>query len=163
MSEKWVKRTALWLLVIAVAGVIFYFSSMDGPESMEFSKGFTYMFMRLLYPNYDEMTPKEQKAVYKTFVVIVRKAAHFTEFAALGFSIWLLIQDFKVRRAGLWAWGIGTLYACTDEIHQAIKGTRTPALTDVGIDSAGVLFGTMMIIGLFYFIEKIVRRVKGSK
>ena len=158
MTKKKIIRVLLWMLVLLTASVIFSFSSMNGPESMEFSDGFTYWFMRLFHPDYEQMPPEEQEAVYQLFVFIVRKTAHFTEFAALGFSLWLLIHDYQVRRAALWSWCIGTLYACTDEIHQALIGTRTPALMDVGIDSAGVLFGTLFIFGVFCFAKKLEKK-----
>ncbi|MBR3018981.1 MAG: VanZ family protein [Clostridia bacterium] len=148
------KRIALWLLVIAITGVIFFFSSMEGPESMDFSNGSTIWFIRLFHPDYEQMPPEEQEEIYQLFVFIVRKTAHFTEFAALGFSLWQLLHDYQVRRAGLWSWVIGTLYACLDEIHQGFVGTRTASLTDVGIDSAGVLFGTLFIYCVFRFVEQ---------
>ena len=154
MDKKRVRRILLWLLVIVIAGLIFFFSSMDGPESIEMSDGLTYWFMRLFHPDFPDMPPEEQEALYTLYVLIVRKAAHFLEFAALGFSLWLLLHDYQIRRAGAWSWGIGTLYACTDELHQALTGTRTPSLTDVGIDSAGVLCGTLFISLIFYLIGR---------
>ena len=153
-KKQRVKRTALWMLVITIAGAIFFFSSMNGPESMELSNGFTYWFMRLFHPDYEQMPPEQKEAVYSLFVLIVRKGAHFTEFSALGFSLWLLIHDYGLRRSVLWSWVIGTLYAGTDEIHQAIVGTRTPALTDVGIDSAGVLCGTLFIFLIYLIVAR---------
>ena len=145
-----VRRGLLWLLVISVAGVIFFFSSMDGPESMEMSSGFTTWLMRRFHPDYDLLAPEKQEEIYQLFVFIVRKTAHFTEFAALGVSLMLLIHDYSLRRGPLWAWGIGTLYAGTDELHQLFKGTRTPSLRDVGIDSAGVLFGVLFVSLLLF-------------
>jgi VanZ family protein len=79
---------------------------------------------------------------------------HATEFAALGAALMLLIHEYALRRGLLWAWGIGTLYAGTDELHQLFKGTRTPALRDVAIDSAGVLFGVLCVALLLYIIDR---------
>ena len=154
MTTKRARRAALWLLVIAVAGALFFFSSMDGPESMELSSGFTYMFMRLFHPDFEQLPPEEQEAIYSLFVFIVRKAAHFTEFAALGLSLRLLTNEYRLRWATLWSWSIGTLYACTDELHQYFKGTRTPSLRDVGIDSAGVLFGALFVLLVLFMMDR---------
>ena len=145
------KRILLWGLVIFVAGMIFCFSAMKGPDSMELSNGFTYWFMGLFYPDFESMPPERQRQIYDLFVFIVRKTAHFTEFAALGMSLLLLLREYRLRRAAFWAWGIGTLYAGTDELHQYFNGTRTPSLRDVGIDSAGVLFG-VLVIALFSYL-----------
>ena len=155
MMTKHMKRIMLWLVVFAVAGMIFFFSSMDGSESMKMSNVFTDWFVRLFHPDYDTLPPEKQQEIYSLFVFIVRKAAHFTEFAAFGASLILLIHEYQLSRAVLWAWGIGTLYALTDELHQLLIGTRTPSLRDVCIDSAGVLFGTLAIMFVFFCIERI--------
>ena len=109
VKKQQVKRGILWLLVIAVAGAIFFFSSMDGPESMELSSEFTDWLMRRFHPDYDLLAPEKQEEFYQLFVFIVRKTAHFTEFAALGAALMLLIHEYALRRGPLWAWGIGTL------------------------------------------------------
>ena len=155
MTTKHLKRIMLWLAVFAVAGMVFFFSSMDGPESMKMSSGFTDWFMRSFHPDYDALSPEKQQEIYSLFVIIVRKAAHFTEFTALGAALILLIHEYQLRRGALWAWGIGTLYAATDELHQYFIGSRTPSLFDVGIDSAGVLFGTLAITFVFFCIASI--------
>ena len=149
-----------WMLVIAVAALIFFFSSVDGPASMKMSEGLTFWFMRLFHPDYDMLTPEKQQEIYKLFVFIVRKAAHFTEFAAFGASLMLLLHELCVRRGVLWSWVIGTLYAGTDEFHQYCIGTRTPTLRDVAIDSVGVLFGSLVIVFLFFLVARILEKKK---
>ena len=57
-----------WMLVIAVAALIFFFSSVDGPASMKMSEGLTFWFMRLFHPDYDMLTPEKQQEIYKLFV-----------------------------------------------------------------------------------------------
>ena len=150
-----VKRLFLWILIILTAGLIFFFSSMKGPESMELSNGFTFWFMHLFHPDYESFSPEKQKQIFELFVFIVRKTAHFTEFAALGISLMLLLREYRLRHAAPWAWAIGTVYAGTDELHQYFNGTRTPSLQDVAIDSAGVLFGVMIIVLLCFLIIQI--------
>ena len=158
MKNKRVRRMLLWALVITVAGLIFYFSSMNGPESLEISDGFTFWFMRLFYPDMEAMALEEQNRIYYQFAFFVRKAAHFTEFAALGLSLRLLVREYNLRRGLLWAWVIGTLYAGTDELHQAFVAARGPSLRDVGIDSSGVFFGALMVGFLIYLLGIIKRK-----
>ena len=144
-KKQRVKRTALWMLVITIAGVIFFFSSMNGPESMELSNGFTYWFMRLFHPDYEQMPPEQQEAVYSLFVLIVRKGAHFTEYLFLGVSLFLTVRDLR-KRASFWIpWAIGTLYAITDEVHQYFVPGRSCELRDVLIDACGVAAGVVIV------------------
>lgn len=48
-----------------------------------------------------------------------------------------------VSSRGLWsgAWLLATAYAASDEFHQIFVPGRTPKVTDVMLDSAGVLLG----------------------
>lgn len=70
---------------------------------------------------------------------LIRKAAHFTEYAALG---WLLgwqgaMAGKRPRRAFL----LGAVCACLDETIQIFAPNRGPGLADVLLDSFGVLAG----------------------
>ena len=110
---------------------------------------------------------------------IVRKTAHFTEYAAFGASLFatagaflgrkLLAQgdpsaDTKkdtaltrcLRILFFIAWSAGVLYAATDEIHQLFVPGRYGQWTDVAIDAAGVALGAM--ICLLVRRTKIVRK-----
>ena len=99
--------------------------------------------------------------------LIVRKAAHFTEFMALGICLSLNARDWADQRdrkypdIGLLAiiWALGTAYAVTDEIHQLFVPGRACALADVFIDSAGVLAGIVLLAAavkarVFLYTEK---------
>ena len=134
----------LWLLVIAVAVMIFYFSTQGGEESMQTSGGIVTSLLRLFIPDFDRMSFREKKAIYTQLQYLVRKGAHFTEFAMLGASLRLLLHALGVRWPVLIAWAAGTLYACTDEWHQMIIGTRTASWRDVALDSAGVLTAVLV-------------------
>ena len=75
---------------------------------------------------------------------ILRKAAHFTEFLALGMTLfWLFSMLRKSRKAALLS---GIAAACIDEIIQAFVPERAPRLLDVGIDSMGVLTGMILLM-----------------
>jgi len=68
----------------------------------------------------------------------LRKLAHAAEYAVLGA---LLMR--ATGRAGL-AFGLGALYAVSDEIHQAFVPGRTGASLDVAIDAIGVALGIVL-------------------
>lgn len=75
---------------------------------------------------------------------ILRKAAHFTEFLGLGMTLFWL---FSMLRKG-WKPALlsGIAVACIDETIQAFVPERAPRLTDVGIDSLGVLTGMLLLM-----------------
>lgn len=143
-KRKWLIRF-LWLLVIAVAAMIFYFSSQNGEESAQTSTGLAVFVMRLLVPGFDGLSAAERAAYFNRLVLFVRKAAHFTEFAMLGASLRLLFHALALRWPVLIAWAAGTLYACTDEFHQMFVEGRGAMWQDVCIDSAGVLAAVVLV------------------
>jgi VanZ family protein len=71
---------------------------------------------------------------------IIRKCAHFTEYFI--FSL-LVLRGFRAGEKGTrLRWALLTLlivagYASLDEFHQSFVPGRTPAVTDVGIDTTG--------------------------
>ena len=74
---------------------------------------------------------------------LLRKIAHFSEFCTLGILLyWLFVtMNKKKRTAGLLTAACGCTVACVDEMLQHFSAGRAPRLTDVAIDSAGVLVG----------------------
>jgi len=68
--------------------------------------------------------------------MLVRKAAHFTEY---GILFWLLVRGPMARRPYL-ALMLCVAYALTDEGHQVFVPGRTASLYDVALDSTGALF-----------------------
>jgi VanZ family protein len=69
---------------------------------------------------------------------ILRKGAHTTEYAILGFLL--------VRALGreLPAFLAGVAYAATDEFHQHFVRGRHASPVDVAIDAAGVAIGVLV-------------------
>jgi VanZ family protein len=75
---------------------------------------------------------------------LLRKVAHFTEFACLGgLFTWLFSM---LRRPVMLALGCGLLAACVDETIQIFVPNRGPSVFDVGIDTAGVAVGVTLLL-----------------
>lgn len=146
------------LLVLAVMVVIFLFSAQPAEDSSELSGSVLHFLARLLVPDYDQLTAAQWAVLREKWSFAIRKAAHFTEFAALGLSWRLLLDQLGRRRpillALLWAWLLATVYAATDELHQLFVPGRGPAVTDVCIDSAGALCGALLMTLLLWLIRR---------
>lgn len=131
-------------------GVIFYFSAMPVRQSSGKSDGWVTRLIKLFMPDFKTLPAARQKQIKQTVSFLVRKTAHILEFAALGFSLRLHLGALRrhrpIRRAWLWAWGFGTFYAATDELHQFLVPGRGPRLYDVGIDCAGVILGVLFFL-----------------
>ena len=105
----WNGRAGRWLPVVLWAGVIFALSSIP---SLGTGLG--------------------------TWDLVLRKAAHVTEYAVLGA---LLVR--AVAEAP--AFVLGVAYAVTDEVHQSFVDGRAGTPLDVTIDAAGVLAGIALV------------------
>ncbi len=130
------KRSTLWFLLaclLTACVVCFIFSnSTQGAEVSNSRSGiFSGILRAILDPQY---TIAEE-----VFHHYVRKAAHFTEFALLGASLWLLMRSIQHRfsvfcpGAMLFA-ALAT--AVADEFIQSF-GDRTSSVRDVLIDFCG--------------------------
>lgn len=84
---------------------------------------------------------------------VIRKLAHFTEFACLGgLLLWRLGM---LEKPKILAFPLGAGAACIDETIQLFVLERGPGIRDVGIDCAGVLTGMILVyLGYTYFKRK---------
>ena len=152
-EKSWQRDPFYWgslTLVLLLMGLIFYFSAQTGPESGGSSGRLDSVFLRWLYPDFSAYSAQRQEDLYFRVDFIVRKTAHVLEFTALGFALRLHLQALTrfgpIRRPQLLAWGIGSLYAASDELHQLFTPGRAARLADVGIDSLGVLLGLLFFL-----------------
>ena len=74
---------------------------------------------------------------------LLRKVAHFTEFAMLGMLFsWLFGM---LQKKKFWPFLCGFLTACTDETIQRFVPDRGPSVWDVLLDTSGVLVGMLVL------------------
>ena len=124
--------TALWI------GVIFSFSLQNGDESGKLSGGIVAWLVDWVFP--------DDFAHVELAHFLIRKAAHFTEYFILGILMSLTIREAKWNLSWLKAWMLGTGAACCDETIQLFSDGRAGQITDVMLDSSGVLTGCILII-----------------
>ncbi len=92
---------------------------------------------------------------------IVRKCAHFSEFAALGATVSLLLI-YKGQHGAMFVmpFVIGMMsFPLIDETIQIFTPDRGPSITDVWIDMSGYLLGAAVI----WVIHKLIVRCKRKK
>jgi len=81
---------------------------------------------------------------------IVRKLAHFTEFALQGIFVYKALRAFKIHNACKLAFIMGVFTAVVDETIQFFVPGRASQISDVILDSCGLLAGVLVI----YWWEK---------
>lgn len=141
------KRTS-WILLLVWMMVIFFFSSQTGTESSGISNGILIQLENLLHiPLTSEFSS-----------LIIRKLAHFTEYAILGVLIVQVVNQYpnlKKSKAKLFYCILFCLlYAMTDEFHQLFVSGRSGQLLDVLIDTCGGVFG----IVCYHIAQKIGKK-----
>lgn len=150
MQTEKIKNTVCWVLVVVCMGVIFYFSSRTATESSAQSDS----ILNIIYKLFGENG-------VTTF--IVRKIAHFLEFAGLCFLFSITFyQQFKKVKFILPVC-CTSLYAVTDEVHQLFVEGRACKFFDWVIDTAGGLFGFLIFLIAFMIIDKIIKVKRAKK
>lgn len=147
------KKNAVFLTLLPVLAVmlaIFLFSAQNAEDSSGTSGSIVKWVLSIVVPGLEQMDAARQQAIRDTAEFIIRKLAHFTEFAALGFFLMLHLNELakrvRLQRLWLWSWGLSTFYAATDEFHQFFVGGRAPDIRDVCIDSTGAMAGTLAML-----------------
>lgn len=85
---------------------------------------------------------------------LIRKTAHFLEFTLLGFALCGTAHRFGMSHPRLCVCFAGAVTAAADELIQRFVEGRSAQLTDVLLDTAGVLFGLF----LWLIVSRILAR-----
>jgi len=145
----------IWLiLAILWMGAIFLFSSQSFAESGGLSGSVASFLSGVLVPDFASWGPSMQAEWLDSINNLVRKAAHFLEFALLGVLVYMVLLNLSAgRRRGrpVTKLGLGMIsfYICAvlsalDELHQSFSVGRTPSTGDMLIDCAGVVLGIII-------------------
>ena len=95
----------------------------------------------------------EQPELLDNMTTIVRKCAHFFEYFVLGILLLNVIRRFwpttcKKKWAKYWYLAVigASIYAVTDEVHQAFVPGRSCELRDIIIDTVAACVGVGMVM-----------------
>jgi VanZ family protein len=131
-------------LILGVLCFIWGNSLLPGKDSGELS-GFIGTLMQKLLPFWDLQSEEGMH--------LLRKAAHFSEFAALGMSFTWLFGMLSGKKA--WSLSLplicGAAAAAIDETIQLFSPDRGPSIKDVGIDTCGVIAG-IAVLSLLHWL-----------
>lgn len=129
----------LYAPLLVWIGVIFFFSSTQG--SMNQTSRFIRPLLEFLFPAAPEVT-------LQFYHEIIRKLAHLTEYAVLGFLACRAVAGFYngILHGGAYIWPmlLVVLIALLDETNQSLNPARTGSAVDVLIDISGGLVATSL-------------------
>lgn len=143
-------RIVLFILILTTFITIFRFSSQDGQTSSSLSKEVTEKVTKRIN-KIQNLEETERKNVLGRIEKIIRKIAHFSLYAIVGILLMSLACTYEFtefKRGGI-SFLIGLMYACLDELHQFFISERSAQITDVMIDSMGVLFGILLVMLIY--------------
>ena len=154
------RKIVCWILVVCWMAVIFSFSARTATLSAQDSATVGMWLGKVFVPGFSGWDEQEQKEFADKIDHPVRKAAHASEYAVLGFLLaGGLADDTKKRLYCIgFPWIVGTLYAASDELHQMFVPGRSCQVTDIMIDSSGVFLG--VLVGQLIWVYRIWARRK---
>lgn len=148
-------RTITLMLTIIVCIIIFKFSSEDSGKSTGTSDFVidTIININPFTRNLDDVKKEDIKENIK---MPIRKLAHFSIYTVLGITTMLHMFTYAISKSKKMGSSlvIGMLYAISDEIHQLFVPGRSGQITDVCIDTIGVLFGISIVLVVQNMIRK---------
>ncbi len=140
-----------WACLSALLAFIWINSALPGQTSGEWSG----LISRILGSIFPFLSPESENGQH-----LIRKLAHFSEFAALGMCLmWLFGMLLKKRWPGfLLPFACGVAAAAIDETIQIFSPGRYSSIVDVAIDSAGVLTGVGAALALHWIFSRLFSR-----
>ena len=152
------------LLIILWMILVFSFSNQTSTKSSGLSGKLTTKIVNVLHIT-EGCSEEDSKIVISNIEHIIRKVAHYSIYALGGFLIYFEMSlykiPFKIKLPATQL--IGTIYACTDEMHQSFVPGRSAEIRDVIIDSCGIFAGIIVATIVLLIIDKIVAQMNSRK
>ena len=137
-----------WILYIVLCLIVFFIwdnSLQNGGNS----DGFSLIFAEWLAPIADKL------GFYGNIWAlnrIIRKLAHLTEFTILGGILYVVLRHYIEYGTVVKTIGVGIVIASLDEFIQLFSLGRSSQLSDVLIDTIGIIIG-ISVVKLAYYIS----------
>ncbi|MET3683059.1 VanZ family protein [Alkalibacillus flavidus] len=133
------RQTTAWVLVILWMAFIFYFSHQPGTESSDLSGSVMQWILAILPFGLEES---------EAFHFLVRKGAHVFVYFVLAILVMNAVRfhtEKMLTRIGIGLL-LSLLYAASDEYHQTFIEGRAGQVSDVFIDSIGIMLGISVFV-----------------
>lgn len=138
------KRCILYILL----GLIVFFIWDNSMQNGGSSDGFSIFFAEAFAPIVNKLGFHGN---IWTLNRIVRKLAHLTEFTILGSVLYTILRRYITYGTVIKTIALGILIASLDEFIQLFSPGRSSQLSDILIDTIGVILG-LLLVKLVYYI-----------
>ena len=164
------KQIIYALFVVFILVTIFSFSNEVADKSSSTSAKVIEGTIKMIEP---KITQEKLNLKISILQPIIRKCAHFTLYAALGFFTYNFVRTIRSKiiknrenttKTFLIASQIFcTTYSLTDEMHQMFIPGRSGEIRDILIDSLGALTGILICIVFLRLVRKIITIINKQK
>ena len=137
-----------WILYIVLCLIVFFIWD-NSLQNGGTSDGFSLIFAEWLAPIADKL------GFYGNIWAlnrIIRKLAHLTEFTILGGVLYVVLRRYIEYGTVVKTIGVGIVIASLDEFIQLFSLGRSSQLSDVLIDTVGIIIG-ISVVKLTYYIS----------
>ncbi|MDR6121430.1 VanZ family protein [Bacillus sp. SLBN-46] len=135
----WIIAAIIWMTGIFCATQLPYFTGENTSKTIE-------KVVDTEHKSID--TPSADHGVIEVLNFFIRKATHLTAFGILAFLLFKSLET--TRFPYIFAWGITSLYAMSDEYHQSFMPGRMATYKDVLIDA----FGALIVLSVVYLFKR---------
>ncbi len=159
-QKKQCFKLLAWLPAIMMMVIIYMFSAKPAVVSDGTSSPIANAILCVFEAMFGDIDSTKRFDFLQATNFVVRKIAHIMEYAILTvlISIPLRMHHIKNKSIFIIAFVTSVIYAGTDEFHQTFVEGRSGSLKDVGIDSIGVLLGSLF----FYIAVKCYEKRKSK-
>ena len=152
-----------WLPATLLMLTIFIFSSKPADTSNDSSLNIANNILTIYENTTNQQYQEPQRwNILETINHIVRKSAHFCEYAVLSiaFALHLFVHQKSRRYIIIWSTLMSGAYAATDEYHQTFIPGRSGQFSDVLLDTTGAFVGVFCFVLLWEIAKYCSNRKK---
>lgn len=149
-------RFILIVLLLGTFGLIFNFSSQDSERSGSTSQKITETITKDV-KSIQKLNKNEKSKVIDKIEDVIRKIAHFSLYALVGFLLMALFSTYNINEKNkiISTVIIGAIYAISDEFHQSFVLGRSGQVSDIILDTLGVAVGGLFILAIIKMVDKL--------
>ena len=149
-------RFILVLVLLVTFGMIFNFSNQDSKKSGSTSQKVTEAITKDIKA-IQELNKNEKARVIDKIEDVIRKIAHFSLYALVGFLLMALFSTYNINEKNkiISTIIIGAIYAISDEFHQSFIPGRSGQASDVFLDTLGTTIGGLFILLIIKIVDKL--------